>query len=222
MPRATGPIHYVEHRSPMKDETGEYLIHPQFVSNDTYEFKDMTEDMRKHHQMVPSQFLAAIQSIKDEVLWALSEGKDVKVGDMFVIRPKLGFVEHEDENGNPYHKVYHEGDRIPANEVRVVGFDVRTTKEFYREFRIHHNRGCSRHQWKGSAPAGDAAKELVKITNYCKEHGYITVKDFRSMTGASDYRARQVLDGYCEGDFPKMTREKAGGTYIYRRVGVDF
>lgn len=31
MPRATGPIGYIEHRSPMKDETGKYLIHPQFV-----------------------------------------------------------------------------------------------------------------------------------------------------------------------------------------------
>ena len=28
MPRATGLIGYIEHRSPKKDETGKYLIHP--------------------------------------------------------------------------------------------------------------------------------------------------------------------------------------------------
>lgn len=43
MPKATGSIHYIEHRSPMKDETGEYLIHPQFVYSDIYDFKDMTK-----------------------------------------------------------------------------------------------------------------------------------------------------------------------------------
>lgn len=44
MPKANGSIHYVEHRSPMKDETGEYLVHPQFVYSDVYDFKDMTKE----------------------------------------------------------------------------------------------------------------------------------------------------------------------------------
>ena len=73
MPRATGPIGYIEHRSPMKDETGKYLIHPQFVYRDVYDFKNMRDGMRQHHQMVTSQFLAAIQSIKDETMMALSK-----------------------------------------------------------------------------------------------------------------------------------------------------
>ena len=46
MPRATGPIGYIEHRSPMKDETGKYLIHPQFVYRDVYDFKNMRDGMR--------------------------------------------------------------------------------------------------------------------------------------------------------------------------------
>ena len=28
MPRATGPIGYIEHRSPRKDENGKDIIHP--------------------------------------------------------------------------------------------------------------------------------------------------------------------------------------------------
>lgn len=220
MPRATGPIHYIEHRSPMKDETGEYLIHPKFVNNDVFDFKDMTEAMRSDHQMAPSQFVAAMESIKDETLWALADGKDVRIGDMLIIRPKLGFVEHEDEQGNPYHKVYHEGDKIPASEVCVVGFEVKTTKEFNKEFYRKYDRGCSRHQWKGSMPAKESSEELVLITNHCKQHGFITVKDFRRLTGCSDYHAREVLNGYCECPFPKMTCEKVGNAYVYRRMGV--
>ena len=88
MPRATGPIGYIEHRSPKKDETGKYLIHPQFVYKDVYDFKDMRDGMRQHYQMATPQFLAAIQSIKDETMMALSQGKEVKVGDMFIIDRK--------------------------------------------------------------------------------------------------------------------------------------
>ncbi len=221
MPRATGPIGYIEHRSPMKDETGKYLIHPQFVSKDVFDFKDMTKGMRNHHQMAPAQFLAAIESIKNETYWALTAGMEVKIGDMFVIKPKLKLVDHKDADGKVYHKVYHEGDRIPADEVRCAGFEVRTTKEFDKEFFLNYDHRCSRNMFKVSAPAGDAAKELVMITNYCREHGFITIKDFRYMTNTTDYHARKVLDGYCEGEFPKMTREKAGSAYVYRRIGVD-
>lgn len=220
MPKATGSIHYVEHRSPLKDETGEYLIHPQFVYHDVYDFKDMTKGMRSHHQMTPAQFVAAIESIKDETLLALSQGMEVKIGDMFVVRPKLKLKEHKDEEGNTYHKVYHEGERIPASEVVCAGFEVKTTKEFDKEFKIEYNSSCSRSPWKTKAFAQDPAQELVIITNYCKEHGFITVKDLRLLLGVADYHARHVLDGYCEGEFPKMVREKAGATYVYRRIGV--
>ena len=134
MPRATGPIGYIEHRSPKKDETGKYLIHPQFVYKDVYDFKDMRDGMRQHYQMATPQFLAAIQSIKDETMMALSQGKEVKVGDMFIIKPKLKLKDHKDADGNIYHKVYHEGDLIPASEVEIGGFEVRTTREFDKEF----------------------------------------------------------------------------------------
>ena len=85
MPRSKGPIGYIEHRSPMKDETGEYLIHPQFVTKDISDFKDMKTGMRSHNQMTPAQFVAAIDAIEDEMLYALSMGMEVKIGNMFIV-----------------------------------------------------------------------------------------------------------------------------------------
>lgn len=35
MARATGSINYLEHRTPLKDESGKYQIHPVFVKRDT-------------------------------------------------------------------------------------------------------------------------------------------------------------------------------------------
>ena len=34
MARATGSINYLEHRTPLKDESGKYQIHPMFVKQD--------------------------------------------------------------------------------------------------------------------------------------------------------------------------------------------
>lgn len=44
-------------------------------------------------------------------------------------------------------------------------------------------------------------------------------QELPSFLGVADYHARQVLDGYCEGEFPKMVREKVGATYLYRVIG---
>ena len=220
MPRATGPIGYIEHRSPMKDETGKYLIHPQFVYRDVYDFKNMRDGMRQHYQMATPQFLAAIQSIKDETMMALSSGMEVKIGDMFIIKPKLKLRDHKDDDGNIYHKVYHEGELIPANEVVIEGFEVKTTREFDKEFFVNYGGNCSRIPWKVSFPPKESAQELLDITNFCKKHGYITVKDLMRLHGVTKYHAQKVLSGYCEGEFPKMTREHEGRVFIYRRIGV--
>lgn len=221
MPRSKGPIGYIEHRSPMKDETGEYLIHPQFISRGVYDFKDMKKGMRSHNQMSPSQFVTAISAIEDEMLDALSQGKEVRIGDMFIIRPKLEVRRHTDENGKEWRKKYHEGDRIPANEVACSGLEVRVTKVLNKEFLANHCESFGRVDYMANMPAMEPTRELLEITNYCREHGFITVRDMCRLFGVSKYHARQVLEGYCEGEFPKMTREHVGKAYIYRRIGVD-
>lgn len=220
MPRAQGPIRYIEHRTPIKDETGKYVIHPQFVNKDVYDFKDMKTGMRSHSQMSPTQFVAASTAIEDETLSALADGREVKIGDMFIVRPKVDLKVHKDADGKEYRKVFHEGDRIPASEVVCVGVDVRPTKAFVKAFLRQRHLTCMHDPWKGVRPQGDTAHELARITKYCQEHGFITVKNYRMMSGVSDYHARHLLDSFCEGEFPKMTKEKAGGTFVYRRIGV--
>ena len=156
MPRSKGPIGYIEHRSPMKDETGEYLIHPQFVTKDIYDFKDMKTGMRSHNQMTPAQFVAAIDAIEDEMLYALSMGMEVKIGNMFIVRPKLAVRRHRDDDGNEYRKPYHVGDLIPSNEVEFAGLEVRVTKALLQGARFHHGFRFPRLAWslQASCPQG--------------------------------------------------------------------
>ena len=41
MARATGSINYLEHRTPLKDESGKYQIHPMFVKQDIVDREKM-------------------------------------------------------------------------------------------------------------------------------------------------------------------------------------
>ena len=60
--------------------------------------------------MSPTQFVAASTAIEDETLSALADGMEVKIGDMFIVRPKVDLKVHKDADGNEYRKVFHEGD----------------------------------------------------------------------------------------------------------------
>ena len=215
MARATGSIHYLEHVTPIKDESGKNIIHPMFVKNETINMEKMTDSLRRHCVMNPSVFTQAIDTAEDEILLALQQGNEVRLGDMFIIRPKLKVVQRDDKEGGDGRKVYHEGELIPANEVEVCGIDVQPTKDFVKEFLLR-NPSCSR-QWSGvKAVPKEEKKEFADIVAICEEQGYITVKDMIRRFGVTRYHACKVLNGLCEEPSSRMYATKEGPVTLYR------
>ena len=216
MPRATGPIGYIEHRSPQQDEKGLYIIHPQFVQKDVYDLDKMMSDSQGRCMANHAQFVSVEDTMEDLTLQALGDGNAVRLGDMLTIRPKLRVRRHEDENGVEYKKTYHVGELIPANEVEVCGFDIQPTKEFCDTFFRKHYRGCSRQMWSMKMPAASEDKEAAFVVATCREQGYITVKDFIRHFGVTKYHARKVLDGYCEMPAGWLRATKEGSMLLYK------
>lgn len=199
----------------MKDESGKYTIHPMFVKNGTVDMEEMKGTLKQHSVMNANIFEQAIETAEDEILLALREGNEVRLGDMFIVRPKLRVLRHKDENGNEEKKVYHEGDRIPANEVEVCGIDVQPTKEFEKKFLREHLK-CSRQWWAVKAQPKEADEEFADIKKICEEQGYITVKDMIRHFGVTRYHACKVLDGMCEEPDARMVSAKEGPVRLYR------
>ena len=162
MARATGSINYLEHRTPLKDESGKYQIHPMFVKQDVVDREKMEKRVRDHCAMNVSSFISALETLEDETLYALAEGNEVRVGDMFIVKPKLGMVKHKDKNGIEWKRTYHEGDLIPANEVDICGLEIQPTKEFLERLKRHSN-GCSRQYWSVKSTPKEADKEFADI-----------------------------------------------------------
>ena len=216
MPRATGPIGYIEHRSPQQDENGKYIIHPQFVQKEVYDLEDMMHDSQGRCMANQSQFISVETTMETLVLQALAYGKAVRLGDMLTIRPKLGIRYHKDKEGVEYKKTYYEGEKIPANEVEVCGFDIQPTKEFRKEFFLNHYQGCSRQWWSEKCPAASEDKEAAYVIKTCNEQGFVTVKNFMRNFGVTKYHARKVLDSYCEKPAGWLNVNKIGGMMIYK------
>lgn len=216
MPRATGPIGYIEHRSPQQDENGKYIIHPQFVQKEVYDLDDMMHDSQGRCMANQSQFISVETTMETLVLQALAYGKAVRLGNMLTIRPKLRVRHHKGKEGGEYKKTYHEGELIPANEVEVCGFDIQPTKEFCNEFFLNHYKGCSRQFWSVKWPAASEDKESAYVIKTCNDQGFITVKDFIRHFGVSKYHARKVLDSYCEMPAGWLSADKIGGMMIYK------
>ncbi len=163
MARATGSINYLEHRTPLKDESGKYQIHPMFVKRDIVDQEKMEKRVRDHCAMNVSSFISALETLEDETLYALAEGNEVRVGDMFIVKPKLGMVKHKDKNGIEWKRTYHEGDLIPANEVDICGLEIQPTKEFLERLKRHSN-GCSRQYWSVKSTPKEADKEFADFS----------------------------------------------------------
>lgn len=223
MPRAKGPIGYIEHRTPMKDESGKYIVHPMFIQKGTYDLENMMNESQGHCMVNAAQFLSVENVIEDLTLQALADGKSVRLGDMLTIRPKLRLLRHMDEEKGEYSNTYTEGERIPADEVEVYGFDIQPTKEFCRRFMTAHFRGCSRQEWSVRMQPAAEDREAQFVVEQCREHGYVTVKDFILKFGVSYYHARKVLDSYCcmPGGWLKTVKKGALLLYAPRTEGQN-
>ena len=70
MARATGSINYLEHRTPLKDESGKYQIHPMFVKRDIVDQEKMEKRVRDHCAMNVSSSSVSNAEIKEETFIA--------------------------------------------------------------------------------------------------------------------------------------------------------
>lgn len=216
MTKASGPIKYMEHQTPMTDETGKHLVHPQFVNNGIHDFIAMTRSVAEHRLLGSPQFIAAIDALEQDTLMALAMGKEVRIGNMFIVKPKLSVRHHTDADGTHYRNVYHEGDRIPPTDVSLTGIEVRPTKAFFSKFLLQHYHGCSRAGLVRSRQTADTQREFSAAAAICREKGFVTVSNLSRSLNFSKYRTQKLFDSWTQGESPMMTSEKVGRSRIYR------
>lgn len=99
---------------------------------------------------------------RDETLYALADGNEVRVGDMFIVKPKLGMMKHKDKNGIEW-----KGPIMRVIQFSQWGGYLRlgnSARRFLERLKRHSN-GCSRQYWSVKS----TPKEADRVCWYCRD-----------------------------------------------------
>ena len=110
-------------------------------------------------------------------------------------------------------------DRVHGGDVYLKSIGFESAKDYVEEVDEMTN-GYRHTPFPSSLPLPKDEEHLLKALRQAIDvlGGYTTVSAFKMYSRISDYRARQVLDGWCEEPCPKLMRSKIGRTYIYTEI----
>ena len=207
MPRKETGMQYEVFPTPLKDKRGyNYVcVKPRTFHHRTME--DIDDYCARHYAMRPGEMTRALTVLRQmSRIWlAWGDRLETPIG---TFAPRLG-LRHERTTA----------DRIGPGDVYLRGIGFEPSKEFVEEV-DDMTDGYRPTDFPASLPLGDDEKHLHHALRQTIDAngGYATVKTFRMFSHISAYKARQVLDQWCEGEQPRLMRTMMGGTYIYTEI----
>ena len=213
MSKKEGPaIHYCENKNPHPDADGKNSYHPELVALQHVNADDFVDGISHKGWCGKPELLAAIESIKKYSVEQLSQGAIVAVGNMMSIRVRIRLKKHLQADGTWTTNIYHEGDRIPADDIEYEGLKMQPTKEFEKEVGqsiSHFERwqyAVDKHEFTDQEILGDINQLLDKDR-------MVTISSLALRFGLSRYKAGQVLKQLFESN--KLDRSQIGHAYVY-------
>ncbi len=110
-------------------------------------------------------------------------------------------------------------DDISGRDVRLDGVDYNPGKAWNDELAKWNNGFRRANNANTLELLADEERLLAVLRNTIqKGDGYVTVGRFAYHSGLTYYSARKLLNGWCEGDRPKLLKTKRGQEYIYTEI----
>ena len=150
-----------------------------------------------------------LETLKREIPEQLLKGLDIHIEGLGTFYMKIGTK----------HKGYTSPKDITARELAVEGIGFVADKEFndrVRQAAVYFER-----EQLCQSESIDEGKMIVALTDYCRQHGYFTIRRLMSMFHLTKYKASLLANQLVSGPSAKFTRQKEGNSYIYKRVGIQ-
>ena len=212
------PILYDVFPTPNPDEAHDQLYFPKAVTYGVQMNDDeLKEYLERNTRINSSQFVGMIEALMQEIPQQLLQNKSVHIRGMGTFYLKIGVRRRKDANGHTYVQKFTDPDAITARDLCIEGIGFRADPTWNRmvsKAKQPFERAKTRHQ----TPIAKS-KLLLFIDQMVKEKGYVTVRDVESDQDTTNYHARKLLEGLCDGDQPKLYKEMVGHSYIYKRFG---
>lgn len=153
-------------------------------------------------------FELVLETLKKEIPEQLLNGLDIHLEGIGTFYLKLGAK----------HKGYTDPQAITARELTVEGIGFSADKEFNDQVRNAPVSFELVQQWQSKEV--DTNQMVVTLTDYCRQHGYFTIRTLMGLFHLTKYKASLLANQLVNAPYPKFSRNKVGTTYIYKRVGI--
>jgi hypothetical protein len=207
MPRKKDGMPFEIHPSPMKGKDGKNILYVRARSGRKVGMKELDDYCAASYGLRKGELTRAFYAFIEATGYYLSEGYRIEtlIG---TFSPKIGLVR---EVTDP--------DEVSGKDVRFEGIEYRSHKEFEQSVAqwLHGFRRADNPNVQ-QLMADDSHLEKALQENLKRYQGYVTARSYSRFANITYYSARKQLDGWCEGESPKLMKTKRGQEYIYTEV----
>ena len=204
MPLKVDGMPYDLHPGPPKDEEGNPYLYVRPAPDRRIKMDEVDEFCAKYRGMSRGQMTSAMTCFIDVVRHWLVDGHRVETP-MGVFAPRLKL------NGR-----FTDPKKVKNSDVRLDGIDFTPSKEFVGEVQDVLHYGFRRASTRvGNKQMYDEAKMERALEKCHRVYGNITISGFQDWSGLRYHSAKKYLDSLCEGEHPRLRRNKVGTTFQY-------
>lgn len=183
--------YYMMKEMPDLQGTGERIVYPQFAHIEQTTTRQLAASIRGKSTFSEGEIEGLIQMIADELANEMAQGHSVRLDGIGTFTPALALrpgKEREEADG--------EGMRRNARSIEVGGVNFRSDKTLLH--RINALYEPVRAPWKPQRSSQQYTPEerLRLAHNYLETHPYLTVTEYRKLTGLLRTAATEELKAW--------------------------
>lgn len=179
---------YIMEEMPDLQNTGKRITYPKFARIDNASLKDLAERVGLASGFSPGDIEGVLLQTAIEMAHLMAEGRSVKIDGIGTFTPALAlrrFKEREEAGENGKHR--------NAQSIYVGGVNFRADRTMIRNV----NASCrlERAPWKPQRSSQKFTPEqrLAMALKHLDEHPFLTVRDYRRLTGLLQTAATNEL-----------------------------
>lgn len=178
---------------------GRVSVHPRLVDPPAFSTDNLISQQTSATTLTRADIEASLSAFSDYLLRQLSMGGRVHLNRIGTFRVVPQFKEKK-----------YEGDRITGKDVTFKRIVFTPTRELLMHLR--HNLSFEHREGRHSNNINET-QVVILLREYFNEHEYITLREFRKLTGTTDAHSRRMVAGLMNKN--RLTRRRVGSAYLY-------
>ncbi len=177
---------YEMQESNLPNSEGKRILYPRMKLTGQDTLEDITKQIEQSTAFTEGDVKGLVASLVYEIAYRLGQGHSVKIEGLGVFTPALGLRKgFERETGEQ---------RRNAQSIILDDIHFKPDKQLVQEANSHCHLERSKQKFRKSSNKYTPEQRLKLAQDYLEEHPYMTVKDYRRLTGLLQTSACKELN----------------------------